>query len=238
MYEKFDTLVIEPDMNARMRLKQATGSVATFGKVLQAANLSEGDERLRGADRMDVVFVSGQIPQEEVTSFIKRSKENPATQDAAFVLMLKSQNQGSSDIALNVLVGADGLLFEPFSVDSLVEITRLAARVKGERAASREQAAIRFLMSEIIDQISAIAHLKAMKFEASRQIRKLKELCAIFDTLDAEKKALYLEIAVDMFEKAPIPPPPQVKTYSGASSRVKKKLEDKVMNQLKAPGTT
>jgi response regulator RpfG family c-di-GMP phosphodiesterase len=233
-YEKFDTLVIEPEMNARMRIKQATSAVPTFGKVFPVGSLNEANEKLKHLERLDVAFISAVFPQEETAAFIKAAKNSKIGQDAAYILVLKTQKQESANIAQNVLVGSDGLLFEPYSVDSLVEITILAAKVKGERAQAREEAAIRMLMRDIVDTVSVIAHLRGQKLETGRQQKKLKEMCSIFETLSPNMKASYLNIVVDEFEKAPIfIPPKNVPQYKGVSNRIKKKLEEKIVAQLK-----
>ena len=235
MYEKFETLVIEPDVGARMRIKQATSAVPTFGKVIQTSTILEGQEKLTLAPILDVIFISAVFPPEEAKLFIQNAKKTKQAEDAAFVLILKTQKQESSTVAQNVLVGADGLLYEPYSVDSLVEITRLASQVKGERAVAREQAAIRMLIKDIVETISIIAQLKARSIESNRQAKKLHEMCAVFDTLPEEKLATYLDIMMEEFEKAP----PSVSLsniplYNGVSSRIKKKLEEKLVSQLKS----
>lgn len=232
MYEKYDTLVIEPDMSARMRIKTATSAVPTFGRVIQCGTITEGRERLK-SERYDVIFISCQFPQEETAAYIKSSKESANGQDAAFVLILKTQKQEASSVAQNVLVGADGLLFEPYSVDSLVEITRLAAKVKGERAVARETAAIKVLLSDVMEQTNLVAYLKSMKVDASRHHKKLKEMCAIFESFDEHKRQLYIEVAVEQFINAPLPTPPKnLPNYSGVSSRIKRRIEEKIAAKL------
>lgn len=234
-YEKFDTLVIEPDAHARMRVKGATSAVPTFGKVHQVANLTEGMEKLKNVERMDVIFLSAVYSKEETAAFIKQAKEMKSGQDGAYILVMKTQKQESSTVAQNVLVGADGVLFEPYSVDSLVEITVLAARVKGERAKSREEAAIRILVKDVIDLISVIAHLKGQKMETGKQQKALREKCGIFDTLSEEMRKLYLEIAIEEFQNAPAEVSlKNIPLYNGVSNRIKKRLEEKIVAQLKS----
>ncbi|MCO6431783.1 MAG: hypothetical protein J5J00_13070 [Deltaproteobacteria bacterium] len=232
MYEKFDTLVIEPDMSARIRIKTATTAVPTFGKVVQVNNIDEGREKIK-SERLDVIFVSCIFSQEETAKFIQETKSTVNGQDAAFVLVLKTQEKEASSVAQNVLVGADGLLFEPYSVDSLVEITRLAAQVKKERAQTREMAAIKVILNDIMEQLNLVAYLKKMKIETGRHAKKLKEMTHIFDSFDETKKAIYKELVLDAFINAPIPTPPKnLPTYSGVSSRIKKRIEEKIAAKL------
>ncbi len=230
--EKFDAMSIDTEMQSRIRLKQATNSVPTFGKFYQSGSLDEALKKLSGPERCDVVFVSDRMGTEGLPAFIKSAKQAPAGQDAAYVMIVKAGDEMASMIAQSVLLGVDGFLCEPYSVDSLTEITRLASKVRKERSEAREEAAVRFLMGQISEQISIVAQLKSMKMNAARETRKLQEMCQIFTTLDEEAKQRYQRIAVDVFENAPLPKPLIKKNYGGASSRVKARLEKKVLDSL------
>lgn len=230
--EKYDALVVHSEIENRMRLKQATASVTTFGKFLQAASLDEALKKLEGPDRADVVFLSDRMGMDAVPGFIKSAKALPSSQDAAYVLIVKSGAEIGSMVAKSVLLGVDGFLCEPYSVESLTEITRLAAKVKKERYEAREEAAIKFLMTQITEQISIVAQLKSYGMNAQREQRKLQDMCSIFSTLDDASRERYHKIAVDIFETAPVPKPLIKKTYGGASSRVKARMEKMVLDSL------
>lgn len=229
-YVRYDAFLVDSDLDARMRLKAATTSVSSFGKVHQASRLKECMDRLKsGGDRADVIFLSYRFDRSEVVAFIEEAKQIPSSQDAAYVLVLRTQDQDSSTIASNVLGGADGMLFEPYSVDQLIEITALAAKVRKERSAFREEAALKFLLSDVMNQIDQIAYLKSCEHETGVSIKKLKEMCTVFRALQGESLVNYLRIAVDTFEEAPLPKKIfQRKKYVGASTRVKARVQAKV----------
>src|SRR5690606_25750258 len=140
---------------------------------------------------------------------------------------LKTKDQESTTVTQNVLIGADGMLFEPYSVDQLVEITELAARVKRERSQERERAALKFLLNDIMHQIDLIAYLKSNGYDVGRGQRKFKQMCAVLDSLEESSREVYFDLAVQMFADAPFPRHIYQKSYAGASSRVKKKMETK-----------
>jgi DNA-binding NarL/FixJ family response regulator len=215
---KYDAIIIDSDIETRMRLKQATTAVVDFGKVQQLGDAWEAIAKLKGKERCDVVFISSRLGKEDTTNFIRDAKSTPQGQDAAYVLVLKGE-QDSGTVAHNVMLGADGFLVEPYSVDQLTEITALAARVRRERSQAREEAALRFLLSDIM--------------KVGRSTRKFKDLCGVLLSLQGDSRELYYQVAIDMFESAP---PPrrivQAKRYSGASSRVKKQIEDKLLDEL------
>jgi response regulator RpfG family c-di-GMP phosphodiesterase len=231
--KRYDTITIDPDLDSRMRLKQAMSSVYNFGKNFQSQSLDDARSRLGGSEPIDVVFVSSRYSQEDIKNFILKGKETKYGQDCAYVLVLQAKDQHSSSVAQNVMIGTDGFLFEPYSVDQLLEITRLAARVKKERGDARERAAVQLLVQDVINQLDQVAYLRSCSVESANGMKKLKDLCSMFHTLTGEKLDIYYQSAVKAFEEAPIPKAVyQPKKYGGVSSRIKKKLEDKILSEL------
>lgn len=231
--KKYNAIVIDPDTQARMRLKTATASVPFFGEVRLQSSLDETLRMLNSAAHQDVVFIANRFEQKDITRFVKGGKETQGGQDSAYVIVLSTKDQESTAVASNVLGGADGLLFEPYSVDQLVEITELAARIKAERSQEREAAALKFLMQDIVKQIDRVAYIKSCGFDVGRNLKLLKDMCGVFETLDEATMALYYEIAAIAFESAPVPNYPK-KNYKGVSERVRKKMEQKIVAELEA----
>ncbi|MDC0357418.1 hypothetical protein OAO01_01255 [Oligoflexia bacterium] len=229
---RYNALIIDPDLDTRMRLKAATTSVVQFGKVQLVTSITEATRRLEAGEACDVMFLSYRFERADIGTFIKNAKETKAAQDAAYVLVLQTSEQDSQTVAENVMIGADGLLFEPYSVDYLVEITELAARVKKERGAAREAAALKFLLTDVMHQIDLIAYLKSVGYDVGRGIRRFKQMCGVFNTLEKDSLEVYYDLAVDMFSEAPFPKKIYQKNYKGASSRVKKKMEQKLLAEL------
>ena len=239
---KFDAIIIDPDLDTRMRLKQCTTVVHQFGKVFQLGTLKDASAKLAGGEATDVCFISYKYDQGEVTEFIKSAKAMKAGQDCAYVLVLKTKDQDASVVATNVLAGFDGFLFEPYSVEQLLELTEIAARVRKERMMGREEAALRFLLNDIVNQIDQIAYLKAAGFDMGPSMKKFKDLCSVLKTLQGDSIAVYTKLAIDLFEAAPLPKKIfQRKIYGGASSRVKKRQEKEIQATIErqvAEGTT
>lgn len=231
--EKFNTLAIDPELDNRIRIKQVTSNVHVFGAFFQASSLDEGMAKLNGADRIDTIFVSERFSGDEILPFVKAAKNSKWGSESTFILLVQDKEKLKTCLAQNMVAGIDGFLCEPYSVESLTEIAQLATRLKKERSDAKEIAAIKFLMQQISEQISIIAQLKTMNLSAMRETRKLLEMSEIFKSLDEEKKQRYLNVAVDVFQTAPLPKPVTgVKSYGGISSRVKKRMEDKILKQL------
>lgn len=237
-YEQFTAIIVDSDTTTRMRLKQVCSSVATFGKVNFTTTLSEGIEKMVASGGTDVMFVSHLFGQEDIGQFIRKGKELKEGQDTAYVLVLPAKDQGNSAaIAQNMLSGADGMLFEPYSVDQLVDITRLAAKVRKERSLSREQATIRFLLKDIISNLDALAYARSCGAELGPAIKHFHQMCKVLQTLQPESQALYFSMVADVFEAAPVPQMILgMKKYVGASKRIKKKVADHISTSMNEAG--
>ena len=230
--EKFNTLVIDTELDNRIKIKQITCSVSVFGSFAQAASLNEGMNKLNGDERIDTIFISEVHEDEELKNFIEAAKKTKWGDEATFILVIKDKEKLKTHMARCMMAGIDGFLCQPYSVESLTEIATLASRLRKERSEAKEVITIKFLMHQISEQISLIAQMKANNLPTAREGRKLVELCDIFKSLDDSKKQKYLMVAIDVFEAAPLPRPLAVKSYVGVSSRVKKRMEEKILKQL------
>lgn len=230
----FDSFIIDTDLEARMRLRQAMTSISSFKNAVQLGSIRDSIKKLETTfSPVDVIFISYRIDEAEVQQFISIAKNTVCTQDAAFILIKNSNDQNTSSIAASMLAGADGLLFEPFSVDQLVEITTLANKVKSDRSSAREAVALKFILSDVINQIDQAAYLKAMEYETAQCMKKLKDMCSVFQSLSPDSILTYQKLAIEAFESAPIPKMVfQKKKYVGNSSRVQKRMEKKTLSAL------
>jgi len=221
-------------MASRMKLKQATTQVGDFGVVSPMGSLNDGISALTGGGKeVDVVFVSARFDSAEIANFVKQARESKNGQDAAYVMILKAQPQGNTSVAENMILGGDSVLCEPYSVDSLVDITRLAAKVKKERAGAREKIAINLIIKDIVNQIDIVSYLKATGCEPGTSMKKLREMCAVLRNLSPEMLLYYQDTAIQEFSEAKVPPRAlSTKKYSGVSSRVRKRMGDKVVAEM------
>lgn len=230
---KFNCIIVDPDMTGRMRLKQATSPVNEFGMVTPFGSINEANAYLAQDKPTDVVFLSGRLPQEHLSPFIQSAKLLKSGQDAAYVIVTKSANDGAKGIAEIMMLGGDGMLCEPYSVDSLLEITLLSARVRKERSDQREKVALGIIVKDIIGQLDLVCCLKANNCEPGLSIKKLKDLGAMVQAMSPESQKTYFEVMTQAFIDAPLPPKALgVKKYGGVSSRIKKKMDQKMAEEL------
>ncbi len=232
-FRKFNCVILDPIMDTRMRLKQATQAVQDFGATHSASSPDEAIRICKGDQEIDVVFVTGRLPREEFSSFVEDAKKTKQGEDSAYVLVLKSHADTQSDLAAGMMAGADGILCEPYSVDQLVEITRLASRVRKERSDTRERIAIGIMVDELVTQLDLVAFLKACGCEPGTSIKTLRDLGEKIHDLQPEFHPTYFELIGEKFEQ--VPPPKrafQTKIYAGASSRVRQQMERRIHAEL------
>lgn len=223
---KLSALIIEPTLACKIRLKEALSSLPRFSGVMPLNALREATDLIKTAqNEYDLIFISQSIPKEETAAFIKSAKEIGVTQDAAFVLLLKSSKD--ADMAGAMIIGFDGMLAEPYSVDSLNAICELALKVKQENGAAREQAVLGLMVSEVSKQLDNVAVLRACGYESARGMEKLKEACHNFKHLSPEAAKSYGDIAEKVFGSATPAKPPE-KRYAGISKRIKSKMASKI----------
>ena len=223
--EKYDAFVVDPDLGSRAKLKSAAMAVNEFGRISLVNSLREATAKLEAGDRGDVCFIAYTFSQAEVTKFITDAKNAHIGLDTAFVVLLKGKDQNNETVATNVLLGADGFLFEPYSVESLVGITKLACKVKGERAAARERVALTLVIQDIIKQLDLVVEMKSSGASPSTSMKKLEEMTASIRKLTNEKRDIYYEIMEKLLSEIPPPRKPVKAKYAGASERLRKKFE-------------
>lgn len=239
-FEKFDAYIIDSDIDTRMRLRTATSSVAQFGKIIPLNEPRDALAKLNsGYERCDVVFLSSCFEESDVADFVRLAKESKGGQDSAYVLVLKGGDQDNNTIAKNVMLGIDGFLFEPYSVDQLIEITTLSARIRRERSAKREAVALNLMVTDIIKQIDLVSYLKSLGNDPTTSRKKLADLCSRLPTLAPEAFQTYVDIAVKLFGDAPVPARAfKTENYKGASSRVKRVMEKKLIAEIEKGAET
>ena len=216
-----------------MRLKQAMAFVADFGTVYLLGAFNEALQKLANDEQIDVVFVTGRLPQEEVQGFIASAKTTKQGQDSAYVLVMKNAQQGNATVTQSLMIGADGLLFEPYSVDNLVDITRLSAKVRKERSDTRLKMAISLMLNDIESQLDLLSFLKASGCEPGGSVKALRDMGTQLKTLTPEGHQMFYDLILTKWPDLPVPKRAfKTKVYKGASSRIKSRMEKKMKSEL------
>jgi DNA-binding NarL/FixJ family response regulator len=236
--ERYNAIIVDPDNGSRMRLKQAAMTLVQFGDIVGLARLDDALRRMTKSDPWQVIFVSSTFGMEEVAGFIVEAKKCETGQDAAYVRIMKGADQAQASIAASIVQGADGFLFEPYSVESLLEIIRLSTKVKRERSGARERAAFSLMMGDIAKEIDHLAFMLYSQMNILHRLARLKEQCLVFQALGSESLDNYYESVVSSFEGMPLPSASlrRDKAYSGPSAALKKRLEKKMEADRQSQG--
>jgi hypothetical protein len=128
-------------------------------------------------------------------------------------------------------------LVEPYSLNALVEITKLAEKVKAERQAARLRLALRLLVTEIKDQLDRLAAMKKKGCIATISQNVFAEMCSVLKELDPKELEIYYETAIGVFSLNRPAQPSGVneyfRTYKGVSRRLQEKVSLQALERVK-----
>ena len=220
MEHEYCALIVDGNLEHRARLRLAMRASLLFPTVHVANSLEEAELHL-SEEPIDIVFIAMREDGDVVNRFIKKLKQELAGRDAAYVLLLEGR-RNSVEIARTLVDGADAILLEPYSVESLHTISRLAEQMKKERSRMRMQVPLRLLVREIAAQLGQVARLEKSGASASLSRGVLQEMCSVLGELDPETCSLYFEVILDVFPQIPATHcSVHVGTYRGVSQRVR-----------------
>lgn len=228
---RFNVLILDPESSSRGKLKQAALSLGKFNKVHTTSTAQEALLKTDGIDSVDVVFVSYRLSEDEIHEFIKKCKASKAGSDWAFILVVKATEQSNEKVANALLRGANGFLFEPYAADDLRAIAELTAKVKSENDERRRKTAALLLFNDVIPHIDAMAILRQNKRDTKVARRRLEEKAKALESLKKNDPALFIESAIEAFEKAPVA---GAKNYNGVSQRVRERMEKRALSEIDA----
>jgi AmiR/NasT family two-component response regulator len=223
-------IIINPDAYKRMLLKQATTLMSELQRVYQAPSFREAVARIENLEGpCDIIFMASDLDPVDSEDFIGKCLILEHSRDAAFIVVLDSKDRTVGNVAQHLLSGANGILMAPFSIEDLSNVIAISTLVKKQRALARQKQALRILIDEIINKLDAIWYNYCNAQPAGLAIRELRSAAAVLKGLSEDEVELYYEIAGKMFDEVPVPPviPKKVEVYLGASSRVKKAVDNR-----------
>jgi hypothetical protein len=233
--EKYDILVVDPNRERRMRLKAATASVLSFGSVALCSEFKKGLEVLKDGDQRIIVFVGPESGEKSIRTFIDEAKQTSQGQDSAYLILLSGET-GKAGLTSSILDGCDGVLLEPFSVDSLVEVTTLAASTHRQRRRAREEAAIAHLVPSALNTLDAIATSKVTGSSPGEKVRDLKVYAKAIQGLDESLRTYYFNLVIKESE-AMKPPHELISWKKKEKERIEKDAEKERLARLHSDPT-
>lgn len=234
--EKYSTLIIDPNPEGKVRLQNACTPVACFKGFNYAKTTRLALIRLNDEEPINIVFLAKAFNLEEITTFIKEAKTTKHGQCCAFVLLRPSGDNDDMAVAQELLAGIDAHLREPYSVDSLVEITHLAARIRRDFERKKVASAIKLMIGDVVGELRVTAHFMGEEEKQKSEVymKQFREAAHVLRSLQPEQKDMYFELLGELLERETPPEPlPDSLNYKGPSARLKRKLEQKIIERLR-----
>ena len=211
---KVEVLIGDTDFDRRTRLKQAIRHQRVTGTVDGDPSLSGTLRKLTRPDEFDVIFVSIDFGFDKISNFIKEAKYTKSGQDCAYIVTARQSDSDNSDIARSVVEGADGVLLEPFSAESMQEVIDLSMRIKRERKLARQRAAVGVVVKEIVKNLDLASDTLRDGRTPVTRMRALNGLHETLENLESDALPLYYEALLDSMGDA-IPFRPMTKSDLG-----------------------
>lgn len=225
MYGQLNVLIVDPDLERRMRLKHAGTEIYDFGKISQCGGLRDAAAKISEDERVDLVFLSQEFDTSDLAAFIREAKSSSRASSAAFILVAKAAKQAAVHAASGLGADADGFLYEPYSVNALKAMIAIAEKVKLERDGAKKKAALGLLIRSVLDAIDEVAYNDACGRPSLLQRSRLKAAVSNLQGMQADCDDIYFSALFDVLDR--MPPPrvvPKAQKYDGVSARVKQRL--------------
>ncbi len=228
--KKLEVLLLDNDIDTRMRLQHAILLNPDFGRDIQTTNFKEALEVLQHEDRsLDLVFVANTNLQfQDIEQFIKDARSLPGAQDAAFIVVFSSYESKDELIPQVYDVGADSYIFEPYSADDFHRMSNLAARVGPRRLIDREVLSIAPLVREIVKLVDLMHTLLVQHCSIEKSKERLRAIGQRLAGFQKESQEVYFDYIEECLPLLPAPDPEtkDLKNHQHKSSRLRNRLED------------
>jgi CheY-like chemotaxis protein len=232
---QFEVLIVDPDPESRMRLRQATAVCGEFASVKLESSLLEALKMMRDRMTCNIVFISQTFESNESREFVKMARETPYGQYAAYIMVLNGSQQSRSGVASNVSGGVDGFLFQPFSVEALRETTAIAAEVRAKATAARKIASRKLLANAIVPQVEKLFGQELIGTPSPQQKYELKSVVrSLLGAYDNEHE--FFDAVADLFISVPPPKPPSEDDLSPIARRRRLRLQEAKKREEEAAG--
>ncbi len=231
----YNCLIIDPDSKSRMLLKQAMSVVVQFNESFSVKNERIALDLLKRDKKSDLIFISDKIDKSRIIKFIKEAKETNMGFLAGYILLCSKKNDAKS-FANSLLDGIDGILIEPYSIDSLQELSLLAAEVKSKREDEKRRMVFRFLVADVIRCLDIFVQSQALGHPLVAMKKTINSVYAIVkDYNDKHVMEIFLQALEDCFIaiKQPVIIAQECR-YKGPSARIKRIEEKNLVDELES----
>ena len=220
-------LLVIPSAQTRLVIQRLLENLPNPVRVTAVKTLADAKECISNTLEYDLFLFSSEIEDKDIATFIEFTKKRLNALEAAFVMLLKPDEQTKENISSCMVFGIHGFLCEPISQEGLEEIIQLARNVRGQGSGARLKAASGLLLSDIREQ-----NEEKKRTSPSDIWDEVKE------SFDWYKKVTGQSVTVSVVEDLrKASPTERINEYNGASKRVRNlvkctKLEEKLKEKL------
>jgi|GEM_PF-5141674 len=234
MEKKLSTLLLDNDLDTRMRLRHALSLNPDFGRDIQTNSFDEALDVLnKQQDSVDLVFIANtNLAFHDIQLFIAEARVLSGAHDAAFVLVFSSYGGKDELISQVYELGADSYIFEPYSADDLCRMANVAVRIGPRRLIDREMLSIEPIVREMVKLINLMHRLTIMNCSIEKSMERLRVMGRRLASFQEESKEAYFEYIEEVLplEAAPDQARKEIRGSEVKSTRLKKRLEEALYN--------
>lgn len=192
-----DTLLIDADLDARLRFKQAIQMLGVRVSVSTTTTLFEALQRLDTLRSCDIVYVSSRFDSEVLSGFVTSARRTKQGKNAAFMMMVPAPDCQTTTLARFALAGADGFLLEPYSAAGLEGTIRSGLLARHKRAVSSRRLAIELLVKSVIDAMREYRKRAAAGLPTRGNRTGIEKTLQIVRDLDAQGRDEYMDLLME-----------------------------------------
>ena len=217
-------MVLEPDNERRVRFRTVAAGSPNFNKIDTCPTIEQALDLL-DREKCDVVFI-GELTNDEIQDFLKQGKKTRYGRLSAYVFLKKERPQTKTDAAAQMAAGADSVLYEPYSVDSVTETTKIADQIREAEEQKKRETALALILNETVKSVDLLADPDNSDEERRDQTAKLKQMGSQLQTASKNAGKDYLSSLSKAFEEARPPINRAIKkSYGGVSDRIQRLID-------------
>ncbi len=209
-----------------MQLRTVAAATPCFNKIDPVPSFTEALNHL-SSSKCDVVFI-GDLPIQDAKEFVDKARTTGYGKLAAFIFLRPQRSQNEGAAAVDVIAGADGILYAPYSVDNVTETTKIADAIREADAEARRKAAMTMLLGSVMSEVDQLgeASQKPGDSEDKPTFAKIRQLGEQLKQATKTAAVDYLGTLSKAFLEAK---PPADKSnrlgYGGVSARVQRIID-------------
>jgi len=201
-------LVIEADSEKRSRLSQAARANNCFKKISAVAQPRDFEARVGEGHVFDLVFIGCSVRPENIDEVIRVSKEH--SEDCACILLANGHEQDAISLASTMISGIDGFLYEPFSVEGLVQVAEVARELKRVNQERRIKATVELLVVDLLNSLDDVFIGRVAGRPTPNSSGMLVKLSETLQQLGPEALPVYFEELIEKSADRMVPLTPTV----------------------------